>query len=492
MRTIRGRLAASYAVALAATMLVFAVIVYLVQQRENLHELDARAQLESNLIAATLAEAYRARGRLVVVDPRTGQSMLAPDVSPFLEGIPGYVVLVASDGDVLHVSPEARTLPYPSLVRILAVVFGANASAGFGVLDLPPPVGELRYFARPVTAAGPEIQAVFSGASTSTAVIGPRRLLAVILVLSPFILAASTLMGYLLVGRTLQPVDRIVDEVEAISDGRSLHKRLAGLSTGDELARLTSTLNAMLERLERSFASLRRFTADASHELKTPLTVLRSGIERALTHPKVTPEVMEVLDETLGEVNRMTEVVEGLLTLARADEGRTLLHREPVDLRELLGEIAETAGILGEQAGVHVHVSIPDDPVVLSADQLRIRQLLLNLLTNAIKYTPSDGRVDIRAEVQPDQVVVSVRDTGIGIAPGDLPHIFDRFWRADPARSRTGERSGVGLGLAISKWIAEAHRGTIRAQSRPGRGTTLTVTLPRNAQPAETQGEGGP
>jgi two-component system, OmpR family, sensor kinase len=492
VRTIRGRLAASYAVALAATMFVFATVVYVVQRGENLTELDARAQLESNLIAATLTEAYGSRGRLVVEDPRTGRSVLAPEVSPFLEGVPGYVVVVASDGSVLHLSPDARALPYGSLVRILTVVFGADAIGGFGVLDLGPPVGQLRYYVRQVDRAGPEISAVFSAASTATAVISPRRLLLVIVLLSPVILLASTLIGYLLAGRTLQPLQGLVDEVKAITDGRSLHKRLAALATGDELARLTDTLNEMLARLERSFEALRRFTADASHELKTPLTVLRSGLERALTHPRLAPDVMAVLDETLREANGMTEIIESLLVLARADEGRAPLHRERFDLRELLAEIAETGGLLGEEAGVVVRVSMPGGPVELHADRARIRQLLLNLLTNATKYTLAGGRVDIRTEVLRQEVSIEVRDTGVGIAPGDLPHIFDRFWRADVARARTGARSGVGLGLAIGKWIAEAHGGTISVGSRPGKGTTFTVRLPMGEPEGAVESAGGP
>jgi two-component system OmpR family sensor kinase len=478
MHTIRARLAASYVVALAATMFMFAVVLYLVQRGENLHELDARARLESDLIAATLTEAFRSRGTLVAEDPQTGRMVLASDVAAFLEGVPGYILLVDADGDVLHASPDARALPYGSLVRLLAPVFTVGTTSRSGALDLGPPIGEVRYSVRPVTEAGPEIHAVFSGDATASLVVGPRRLALVLLLLAPVILAASVGIGYILAGSALAPLDRVVDEVQAITDGRSLHRRLAPLESGDELARLTATLNAMLGRLEQSFASLRRFTADASHELKTPLTVLRAGVERALTHRRITPEVMEVLDETLAEVNRMTEIVESLLVLARADEGRAPLALEPVDLCDLLGEIAETGGILGEQAGVTVRVSIPDASVVLPGDPLRLRQLFMNLLTNAIKYTPAGGRVDVRAEPHRDGVAISVRDTGIGIAPGDLPHIFDRFWRADPSRSRMRERSGVGLGLAISKWIAEAHGGAIAVQSRPGRGTTFTVQLP--------------
>lgn len=493
MRTIRGRLAASYAVALAATMFVFGLIVYLVQRGENIEELDARARLESNLIAATMSEAYRARGSLVVPDPRTGRDILAPDVAPFLEGVPGYVVVVGSGEDVLHLSADARALPYGSLVLLLGRAYALDSVAVAGAVDLGPPVGEIRYHARPLDDAGPEVGAVLSGAATSDLVIGPRRLLLVIGMLSPVILLASVIIGYLLAGRTLRPLLGIVDEVEAITDGRSLHKRLASLETGDELARLTNQLNQMLARLERSFASLRRFTADASHELKTPLTVLRSGIERAITHPKVAPEVMEVLDETLGEVNSMTEIVESLLVLARADEGRAPLHRERLDLRELLAEVAETGGLLGEQADVNVRVSMPADRLELWVDWMRIRQLLLNLLTNAIKYTPPGGRLDIRTEVlDGGEVSIEFRDTGVGIAPGDLPHIFDRFWRADAARSRAAVRSGVGLGLAICKWIAEAHGGTISARSSRNRGTTMTVRLPMKGERDENEAHAGP
>jgi signal transduction histidine kinase len=171
--------------------------------------------------------------------------------------------------------------------------------------------------------------------------------------------------------------------------------------------------------------------------------------------------------------------VESLLTLARADEGRAPLAVEESDLRDLVSDAVETAGMLGEGSGVTVTSRMPEHAVRMAVDRHRIREMLLNLVTNAIKYTPQGGTIDLSLADQDGAVSITVRDTGIGIAPGDLPHIFDRFWRADPARSRTGDRPGTGLGLAITKWIAEAHGGTITVQSRPGRGTIFTVHLPR-------------
>ncbi|MDH5806036.1 MAG: HAMP domain-containing histidine kinase, partial [Gemmatimonadota bacterium] len=181
----------------------------------------------------------------------------------------------------------------------------------------------------------------------------------------------------------------------------------------------------------------------------------------------------------LIEINRMTEVVESLLTLARVDEGRAPLHLEELDLREVLSEMAETANILGEDAGVDIEVTTPDSPVYLSVDRGRVRQLLMNLLTNAIKYTNTGGLVTMVCEMKEDAVVIEVSDTGIGIAVADLPYVFDRFWRADAARSRTGRRPGTGLGLAICKWIAEAHGGTIEVKSKRNKGTSFTVSLPK-------------
>jgi two-component system, OmpR family, sensor kinase len=233
----------------------------------------------------------------------------------------------------------------------------------------------------------------------------------------------------------------------------------------------------MIARLETSFSALRRFTADASHELKTPLAVLRADVERAMHSAPGANEQLVALEEALQETTRMADLVDSLLTLARADEGRFDLHREPFALEPLVHEVFETAVILGEDAGLTVSLSAVDDATILG-DRVRLRQLFLNLVTNAIKYTSRGGTVEVTVKRKDGEVQFAVRDTGIGIAAADLPYIFERFWRADRARSRLSERGGFGLGLAISQWIAQAHGGSLTVQSRLHRGSTFTVSLP--------------
>jgi signal transduction histidine kinase len=474
MRTIRGRLAVGYAVLLGATTLVFATLTYIIQGTGSFGGLDTQVVAETDMIRGILSEARRARDTIVELDPSVGEPRLIPEVASLLEGVPGYVMVLGPGNQVLFLSQNAREQPFSAFDALIDAVDGLEARQSPSSTDLGAPVGRVRFFVRPVFDAGDEVRFVVSAVPTS----GFVPLLTAMLWTAPFVIAASLWVAFSLVKRNLLPVEDIVDEIEAITDGRSLHRRVVGVEALDELARLTTTLNQMLGRLEASFQSLRRFTADASHELKTPLTVLRSGIERSITHPQVPGDILETLEETLFEVNRMTELVDSLLTLARADEGRAPLHLEDVDMREILAELAETASILGEQASVNVEVRVPEQPVRMEIDRSRVRQLLMNLLTNAIKYTPRDGVVEVESKLDGDEVAISVRDTGVGIAPGDLPHIFDRFWRADPARSRSGGHPGAGLGLAISRWIASAHGGTIDVRSRPGKGTTFTVTLP--------------
>jgi signal transduction histidine kinase len=479
--TIRRRLTLWYTVALGVTVLAFGTLLYLERQQSSLRELDQRLGLEADLANRWLSESYNVLGRIVTTAGT--RPSLDPGISAYLEAVRDYLIVADTNGQVLALSEAARTLTADALQQLTARLDSLRLPKYSGSLTLGAGIGPIRYLAVRVEAAGPEIGGLLVATSASQVAFGPPELLRSMLLIAPIVLLGSALVGYWLAGTSLRPVQGIIAEVEAISDGTSLHRRVAVPISGDEMARLALTVNGMLARLEQSFASLHRFTADASHELKTPLMVFRAGVERALVDPRVPPEILQSLDETLAQINTMTELVESLLTLARADEGRAPLALEASDLRDLLNDVVETAGMLGESAGVTVTSTMPPEPVRLSVDRHRIREMLLNLVTNAIKYTPHGGTVDLRLAEHGDSVSFTVRDTGIGIAPGDLPHIFERFWRADPARSRTGERPGTGLGLAITKWIAEAHGGSITVQSRPGRGTMFTVRLPRTGGP---------
>jgi len=477
LQTLRGRLTAWYSGALALTLAAFAGVLYLDRRSASYQDLDQRIQSEASLTAGILAESYRARGTLVRADTAQ-RPVLIPDLAALLEAVPDFLVITARDGSLLFASSDARALTFQQVEQLRSLASAPLSGRSSGTVRLEPNGPKIHYVVHYVTGAGPEFGAILAGADVRTAELGPDELL------STFALAL--LMGSWISRRALAAVDQIITEVREITDGRSLHRRLAEPLMKDELGRLAETLNQMMTRLERSFAALRRFTADASHELKTPLTVLRAGVERAITTPNLPQDTLATLEETLQEIKRMTELVDALLTLARADEGIAPLHREPVDLRGIVEEVRETGELLAEESGVRVEVATPPEPIVVAVDATRIRQLILNLLTNAVKYTPPGGTVRMQLGSANGRVTLSVADTGIGIAPGDLPHIFDRFWRADSARTRTGERSGAGLGLAICKWIAEAHGGRIDVVSRPGRGTTFTVTLPREPPATKT------
>ena len=478
MATIRRRLALWYTVALGITLVAFGGALYIERGQSSLRELDRRLSLESDLANRWLVESYRVLGSLV---SGAASPSLDPGISAYLEAFRDYLILADTGHKVVALSGITRTLSAADLEALSAPLRTLPGRRAIGTLDLGG-LGTVRYLATTVDSAGPGIGGLLVATPTEDIVFGPAALLQSMLVIAPIVLLCSAALGWWLAGTSVQPLLGIMDELKAITDGRSLHRRLAVPLSSDEISRLVVTLNGMLARLEQSFSSLRRFTADASHELKTPLMVLRAGVERGLTHPQTPRDVLQSLDETLDQINQMTEMVDNLLTLARADEGRASLAVEQADLRDVVADVSETAGMLGEDARIRVATEIPSGPVLLPVDRHRIRELLLNLVTNAIKYTPAGGTVGLTLSDVDGVVTLVVSDTGVGIAPGDLPHIFDRFWRADPARSRTGERAGTGLGLAITKWIAEAHGGTITVQSRPGRGTIFTVHLPRNGR----------
>jgi two-component system OmpR family sensor kinase len=475
MSTIRAQLTTAYAAALIGTVGVFAAVIWTTRREGAIEAQRHHALMEANLALRLIRQSELA-GEPVTAnrDSLVGAQLDAP-LRTMLEGMPDYLLVLDASGRILYVSAPIRDLNEDpdQLAALMAAAVSAPTDGTAKTVALDD--RKLLMVAQSPADRGSAVSRVVVAAAADVPDPANGDLIATMAALAPILLIASIALAYAIAGRAFQPVDRLVNEVQAITDGRSLHRRLP-VTAGEEIARLAVTLNEMLERLESSFAALRRFTADASHELKTPLAVMRADVERAMSERAPAPEKLIALEEALHETTRMADLVDSLLTLARADEGRFDLHRERVQLAPLAHEVFETATILGEAAGLAVTMPEIDDVVVL-ADRTRLRQLFLNIVTNALKYTTT-GSVELSLIAHDRTVAFTVRDTGMGISAADLPHIFERFYRADRARSRSAERGGFGLGLAISQWIAEAHGGTISVRSRLGRGTTFTVTLP--------------
>jgi heavy metal sensor kinase len=291
----------------------------------------------------------------------------------------------------------------------------------------------------------------------------------------PFLVVLASLAGYWLSGRALAPVNAIIETARGVGV-QNLSSRLAVPPANDELRRLSETLNAMLGRIEASVKRLTQFTADASHDLRTPVALIRTSAELALRRPRTQDEYRETLSRILATSEETTHLIENLLTLARADAGAADLHFADIDLISHLERIAEEAGILAAGKRIQVTKELAAGPVRVSADSAAIERLLLILIENAIKYTPPGGKIEVNLSNGAGNARIEIRDTGIGISDKDLPHIFERFYRADQARSR--EPGGSGLGLAIARWIVNLHGGLIEAQSTLGQGSVFRITLP--------------
>ena len=291
----------------------------------------------------------------------------------------------------------------------------------------------------------------------------------------PASLLIAGIGGFLLAKKSLTPVVAMAKQADLIS-ANNLHERLYVGKQNDELQQLARVFNDLLTRLDGSFESMRGFVADASHELRTPLAIIRGEADVALSEDREPAEYRDALVIIQDEAKRVSRIVDDMMALARADSGQRKLLIEEFYLNDLVEECCKAATVLAVTKGVSLStVPIPD--ISFRGDQDLLRRMLLNLLDNAIKYTPAGGSVSVAVECEPACARVIVADTGIGIAATHAEHVFDRFYRVDKARARAD--GGTGLGLAIAKWVAEAHNGSIELLSRPGLGSTFTVVLPR-------------
>jgi heavy metal sensor kinase len=407
---------------------------------------------------------------------RSGPASFPPDIDEAFRRFFGFSpwqryfdMIIPPYGQDLRTPSRSGKLPLSPKAR-------ENALKGLPTFETleglaPYPV---RILTMPVIEGGRVVSLVQVGMSLEMSSRTQRRFLLTMAVLLPFGLLLSAGGGWLLAHRALKPVDRMAETARRIS-AEHLAARLEDTGANDELSRLAHTLNAMLERLDASFHQIRQFSADASHELQTPLTILRGEIEVALRTLRDPDEYQRVLKSALEEIDRLTRLVEGLLLLARADAGVLRMDHQSVDLAQLVEDVYRQAKILADARNIRLLLG-EMEPLSIQGDYERLRRVLLNLVDNGIKYTPAGGRVTLALQREGQWASFQVADSGIGLSPEDRERIFERFYRSAEARSQ-GE-GGSGLGLCIARSIVEAHGGRIQVESTPGQGSTFTVLLP--------------
>lgn len=296
--------------------------------------------------------------------------------------------------------------------------------------------------------------------------------------LLPLLVFGCGVLGWFVAGRALRPVNHLAQTAERITSN-NLHVQIPERGAKDELDNLVRSFNRMVERLAASFTQTRQFSTDVSHELRTPLTVIRGQLEVALMTANTPEQYREAILESLQEVDRVSHTIRALLQLAQAESGQITLQKAELDLSDMVAEITDQYQIVAESAGVALDRRLEPDCTV-QGDRVQLERLVYNLLSNAVKYTTSGGSVSVSTRAGEGSVLLVVEDTGRGISPDHLPHIFDRFYRVPDAKDQP--EKGLGLGLSFVAWIVKAHRGTIDVRSRVGEGTTFTVSLPRRAR----------
>jgi heavy metal sensor kinase len=452
---IRWRMTLWYTAVVAVALTLFATGLYIGLRRDLYSSLDdtLHSQAALTLSSLDLRQGTPTLGSASLNNPLAGEQ---------------FVRLYDRSGTVVADSSDGFTSPPRDPAGLAAALNGQTVLHWIHVDRR-----RMRVLSQPVLSNGEAVGAVQVGLVDSDVTEALGVTLGLMAVLGPLILILVSVGGVWVARRALAPVVRMAD-VAAEIEAQDLSRRIDPGIPDDEVGRLARTFNAMLDRLETAFRRQRQFTADASHELRTPLTLLRSQIETALAQPRGVDADQQMLELLAQDVERLSRIASTLLALARSDAGEISLSRDEIDLPDLLDVVVEQYRPLAAEAGVTLMVDA--EPVPLIADEDRLVQLLVNLVDNALQHTSAGGQITLACRDDGAAACLWVTDTGVGIDPAHLPHVFERFYRADPARGR--EHGGVGLGLNICQMIVEAHHGTIELKSVAGQGTTVTVKLP--------------
>ena len=443
-KSIRTRLTIWYLMVIVILLLVFSGVAYFMLDHNLYQNLDNSLQTRSTeLILSTssiiapqaneLILSFDSKGNLMreygpLIDPTSIKGL----VQQALLGQKTYMTSMTTDKQ--NVRLYATTFRVPFSNQLLVLVVGQLTTGVTGVLDT------FRYVLV-ITAVG--------------------------------VIVLAGIGGLFLASRVLKPVEQITRTAQKIEES-DLSQRIA-VKNDDELGRLASTLNDMIARLEEAFNRQRQFTADASHELRTPLAIMQAEATLALSKERTEDEYKKSLETISQESTYMSSVIGKLLFLARSDAGKEQFNFEDVDLKDLITGLSTNVEALASDKGIKFTVDAQEN-LVVSGDKVKLRQLFINILENAVRYTPADGNISVSLVRKDGGALAIISDTGIGIPPENLPHIFERFYRVDKARSRVD--GGVGLGMAIAKYIADSHKGKITVESEVGKGTIFTVTIP--------------
>ncbi len=462
-RNIRFKLTLWYIVILGIILTSFSTFLYLTLSRSLYNGIDVKIKSIAEVIASSSTNPY-SQYSFSSLDRMLKDSFNLRPVTKFIQ-------VLDESGRIGKKSDNLQNFQLPISIRALK-----NASQGNITFETTKAFGKypLRMVTVPVIQGRRIINIVQVATSLEEVEEALKTLLLILWITVPSALGFASLGGLFLANKALKPVDEITKTARMITS-RSLNQRIKLKKTKDEIGRLAETFNDMISRLGQSFKQIRQFSADASHELRTPLTILKGEIEVGLRKRRRPEEYRKILDSNLEEVNHMTQIVDDLLFLSKADMGEIHLKKNRINLTGLVSEVGTQVKVIAMAKNIRVHIS-NDSGVSVIGDRLRLRELLLNLVDNGLKYTSEGGEMRISVERDDGRVKLCVLDNGIGIAPEDQPHIFDRFFRVDKARSR--EAGGSGLGLSICKWIVEAHGGEISVESGVGKGSIFTVTLP--------------
>jgi heavy metal sensor kinase len=462
-RSIRARLTFWYTSLLTVTLLVLGGAAYVLLSYSLSHEVDAAL----TGVARTLAE--RSHGTSAVIPPAEIEELFRRffGFSPWDRYYQMLDPRRHRDSAEPKSSPDRAPLSRETL---------SNATQGLPTFETVEGLGPhpVRLLTMPVMEGKRLANLIQVGMSLQSITETRVRFLLVMAALLPIGLLLAGSGGWLLARRALQPVVRMADAAQRIS-AEHLTQRVDETGSGDELDHLAKTLNQMLSRLDAAFSQIRQFSASASHELQTPLTILKGELEVALRSPRTPEEYRAALTSSLEEVDRIAQLVEGLLLLSRAEAGVLKMDRQPVDLTQLIAEVYSRLKLLAESRSIELRLGATA-PVSIPGDREHLRRLLLNLTDNAIKYTEPGGVVVLSLRNEENLACILVEDSGIGISGEEVGKVFQPFYRTGEARSKAAD--GTGLGLCIARSIAEAHGGSIEVESRPGEGSTFRVLIP--------------